>query len=95
MASTFLLETEVEEEKFPMSPVLIQQEQSRDKELQKDIQKNIKKYRIRKIEGADNNNNSLINSVTTIATKALPSPGASWAVTTIPVRQHTFRYVDM
>jgi putative transposase len=53
MASTFLLETEVEEEKFPMSPVLIQQEQSKDKELQKDIQKNVKKYRIRKIEGAD------------------------------------------
>jgi hypothetical protein len=53
MASTFLLETEIEEEKFPMSPVRIQQEQSRDKELQKDIQKNVKKYRIRKIEGAD------------------------------------------
>jgi hypothetical protein len=53
MASTFLLESEVEEEKFPMSPVLIQQEQSRDKELQKDIQKNVKKYRIRKLEWAD------------------------------------------
>jgi hypothetical protein len=43
MASTFLLESEVEEEKFLMSPVLIQQEQSRDMEL----------HRIRKIEGAD------------------------------------------
>jgi hypothetical protein len=52
MASTFLLESEVEEEKFPMSPVLIQQEQSKDKGLQKDIQKNAKKYRIRKLDGA-------------------------------------------
>jgi hypothetical protein len=53
MASTFLLESEIEEEKFPMSPVLIQQEQSKDKELQKDIQKNAKKYRTRKLEGAE------------------------------------------
>jgi hypothetical protein len=53
MASTFLLESEIEEEKFPMSPVLIQKEQEKDKKLQQDIQKNVQKYKKRKIEGAE------------------------------------------
>jgi transposase InsO family protein len=53
MASTFLLESEVEEDKFPMNPTLIQQEQEKDKKLQQDIQKNVEKYRKRKLEGAD------------------------------------------
>jgi hypothetical protein len=53
MASTFLLEAEVEEEKFPMNPVLIQKEQEKDKKLQQDIQKNVQKYKKRKIEGAE------------------------------------------
>jgi hypothetical protein len=52
MASTFLLESEVEEEKFSMNPVLIQKEQEKDKKLQKEIQKNSNKYIIRTIEGA-------------------------------------------
>jgi hypothetical protein len=53
MASTFLLESEVEEEKFPMSPALVQKEQAKDKELQKAISKNPDKYRKRKLEGAE------------------------------------------
>jgi transposase InsO family protein len=53
MASTFLLESEVEEEKFPMSPSLVQKEQAKDKELQKDISRNPDKYRKRKLEGAE------------------------------------------
>jgi transposase InsO family protein len=53
MASTFLMESEVEEEKFPMSPVLIQKEQEKDQKLQQDIQKNANKYKKRKIEGAE------------------------------------------
>jgi transposase InsO family protein len=52
MASTFLLESEVEEEKFPMNPILIQKEQEKDKKLQKEIQKNSNKYILRTIEGA-------------------------------------------
>jgi hypothetical protein len=44
MASTFLLESEVEEDKFPMNPKLIQQEQEKDKTLQQDIQKSVEKY---------------------------------------------------
>jgi hypothetical protein len=53
MASTFLLESEVEESKFPMNPQLIQQEQEKDKTLQQDIQKNVEKYRKRKLEGVE------------------------------------------
>jgi transposase InsO family protein len=53
MACTFLLESEIEEDKFPMSPALIQREQAKDKELQKDILKNPQKYRKRKLEGAE------------------------------------------
>jgi transposase InsO family protein len=53
MASTFLLESEIEEEKFPMNPALIQKEQEQDEKLQQDIQKNVEKYRKRKLEGAD------------------------------------------
>jgi hypothetical protein len=52
MAFTFLLESEVEEEKFFMNPILIQKEQEKDKKLQKEIQKNSNKYIIRTIEGA-------------------------------------------
>jgi transposase InsO family protein len=43
----------MEEEKFPMSPALIQKEQQIDQELQKDIQNNVDKYRKRKIEGVE------------------------------------------
>jgi hypothetical protein len=43
MASEFLLESEVEEEKFPMNPILIQKEQEKDKKLQQDIKKNVHK----------------------------------------------------
>jgi hypothetical protein len=53
MASTFMLELEIEEEKFPMSPALIQREQENDKELQKDIYRNSEKYWKRKLEGAE------------------------------------------
>jgi hypothetical protein len=53
MASTFLLESEIEEEKFPMNPALIQKEQEQDEKLQQDIQKNVEKYRKRKLERAD------------------------------------------
>jgi hypothetical protein len=53
MASTFLLESEVKEEKFPMNTLLIQKEQEKDKKLQQDIQKNVQKYKKRKIEGAE------------------------------------------
>jgi hypothetical protein len=52
MASTFLLESEVEEEKFPLNPIMIQKEQEKDKKLQKEIQKNSNKYKIQTIEGA-------------------------------------------
>jgi hypothetical protein len=44
MASTFLLESEVKEETFPMNPILIQKEQEKDKKLQKEIQKNSNKF---------------------------------------------------
>jgi hypothetical protein len=37
MASEFLLETEVEDEKYPMNPILIQKEKEKDKKLQQDI----------------------------------------------------------
>jgi hypothetical protein len=53
MAFTFLLESEIEEEKFPMSPALIQKEQAKDKELQRDISKNPDRYRKRKLEGSE------------------------------------------
>jgi putative transposase len=53
MACAFLLESEIEEEKFPMNPVLIQREQEKDKKLQQDIQQNVDKYRKRKLEGAE------------------------------------------
>jgi hypothetical protein len=39
MASEFLLESKVEDEKFPMNPILIQEEQEKDKKLQQDIKK--------------------------------------------------------
>jgi hypothetical protein len=44
-ASTFLLESEIEENKFLMNPTLIQKKQEQDKKLQQDIQKNVEKYR--------------------------------------------------
>jgi hypothetical protein len=47
------MESEVEEEKFPMNPVLIQKEQEKDQKLQQDIQKNANKYKKQKIEGAE------------------------------------------
>jgi hypothetical protein len=53
MASQFLLESEVEEEKFPMNPILIHKEQEKDKKLQKDIKKNVHKYKTRTIEGVE------------------------------------------
>jgi hypothetical protein len=53
MASTFLLESEIEEDKFLMNPVLIQKEQEQDEKLQQDIQRNVEKYRKQKLEGAD------------------------------------------
>jgi hypothetical protein len=33
MASTFLLESEIEEDKFPINPTLIQQEKEKDEKL--------------------------------------------------------------
>jgi hypothetical protein len=45
MASQFLMESEIEEEKFPMNPILIQKEQEKDKKLQQDIKKNVHKYK--------------------------------------------------
>jgi hypothetical protein len=53
MASTFLLESEVEESKFLMNLPLIQQEQEKDMKLQQDIQKDVEKYRKRKLEGVE------------------------------------------
>jgi hypothetical protein len=53
MASTFLMESEMEEDKFPMNPALIQKEQEQDEKLQQDIQKNVEKYWKRKLEGVD------------------------------------------
>jgi hypothetical protein len=53
MAYTFLLESEVEEEKFTMNPILIQKEQEKDIKLQQDIQWNVEKYRKQKLEGAE------------------------------------------
>jgi hypothetical protein len=53
MASEFLLESEVEDEKFPMNPILIQKEQEKDKKLQQDIKKHVHKYKTRTIEGAE------------------------------------------
>jgi hypothetical protein len=53
MASEFLLESEVEDEKFPMNPILIQKEQEKDKKLQQDIKKNVRKYKTRTIEGVE------------------------------------------
>jgi hypothetical protein len=37
MASEFLLESEVEDEKFPMNPILIQKEQEKDKSFNKTL----------------------------------------------------------
>jgi hypothetical protein len=45
MDSTFLLESEIKEDKFLMNPALIQKEQEQDEKLQQDIQKNVEKYR--------------------------------------------------
>jgi hypothetical protein len=53
MASEFLLESEVEDEKFPMNLILIQKEQEKDKKLQQDIKKNVHKYKTRTIEGVE------------------------------------------
>jgi hypothetical protein len=53
MASQFLLESEVEEEKFPMNPILIHKEQEKDKKLQQGIKKNVHKYKKRTIEGTE------------------------------------------
>jgi hypothetical protein len=53
MASEFLLESDVEDEKFPMNPILIQKEQEKDKKLQHDIKNHVHKYKTRTIEGAE------------------------------------------
>jgi hypothetical protein len=53
MASEFLLESEVEDEKFPTNPILIQKEQEKVKKLQQNIKKHVHKYKKRTIEGAE------------------------------------------
>jgi hypothetical protein len=53
MAFEYLLESEVEDEKFPMNPILFQKEQEKDKKLKQDIKNNVHKYKTRTIEGVE------------------------------------------
>jgi transposase InsO family protein len=53
MAETFLTVKELEENKFPMNPALIQREQQNDKKLQKSLNKSGTVYRIKRVEEQD------------------------------------------